>query len=241
MLRDDDWGRTQKAAKFLRKFARHMRGRDNSEVRRLLCAALDDENWSVRWAAAEALAMLRDQLAIPQLQSCLSDTSWIVQVASIRALVELGAMDAAPHMLPHLRSSHKSVREAAAEALGELAYRAAIQPLGEILKREPDEFVRLAALTSIYRISPAEARPWLEYALSDSYLHIRVFAMERLSPEMTKTDLPILRQLLLDDEQPPWEGASLRDMAVQVLRRINSDESLAALDSLGPTEKRTSA
>lgn len=241
VLRDDDWGRTQKAAKFLRKFARHRRGRDNSEIRPLLCAALEDENWSVRWAAAEALAMLRDQAVIPQLQVCLNDPSWIVQVASIRALVELGAQDAAPYMLSHLQSSRKPVREAAAEALGELEYRRAIQPLGEVLKQEPDEFVRLAALTSITRISPAEARAWLEYALSDSYLHIRAFAMERLSPEMTESDLPILRQLLLDDEQPSWEGASLREMAVQVLRRINSESSRAALDSLGAHKKRTSA
>lgn len=241
VLRDDDWGRTQKAAKFLRKFARHMRGRDNSEIRLLLCAALDDKNWSVRWAAAEALAMLHDQAAIPQLQSLLNDASWIVQVASIRALVELGAAEAAPSMLPHLRSRHKSVREAAAEALGELAYRAAIKPLGQVLKQEPDEFVRFAALTAIYRISPREARPWLEFALSDSYLHLRVFAMERLASEMTDSDLPILRQLLADDEQPSWEGASLRDMAIQALDRINSDDSRALLDSLGEAEKRTGA
>ena len=241
VLRDDDWGRTQKAAKFLRKFARHMRGRDNSEIRALLCAALDDENWSVRWAAAEALAMLRDQQAIPHLQDRLGDSSWIVQVASIRALVELGADDAAPNLLPRLRSEHKPVREAAAEALGELAYRAAIGPLGQVLKRDPDEFVRLAALTSIHRISPAQARPWLEYALSDRYLHIRVFALEQLAPTMSESDLPILRQLLLDDEQPSWEGASLRDMTITILRRINSAASRALLDSLGATTKRTSA
>ncbi len=241
VLRDDDWGRTQKAAKFLRKFARHLRGRDNSEIRRLLCAALDDHNWSVRWAAAEALAMLQDKAAIPQLQACLSDSSWIVQVAGIRALLELRALEAAPLMLRQLRSSHKSVREAAAEALGELEYAAAIQPLGEALKREPDEFVRLAALTSIYRINPGQARPWLEYALSDSYLHIRVFAMERLAPDMNESDLPILRQLLQDDEQPSWAGASLREMAIQVLQRINSADSRALLDSQGATENRTGA
>ena len=61
-----------------------------------------------------------------------------------------------------LKSRHKSVREAAAEALGELTYRAAVAPLGEVLKQDPDEFVRLAALKSIGRINPAAARPWLE-------------------------------------------------------------------------------
>ena len=162
-------------------------------------------------------------------------------MASIRALVELGALDAAPNMLPLLQSSHKSVREAAAEALGEMEFRAAIRPLGEIVKQDPDEFVRLAALTAIYRISPDDARPWLEFALSDSYLHLRVFAMERLSPALNESDLPILRQLLLDDEQPAWEGVSLRDMAIQVLNRIDNDDSRALLNSLVAAEKRTGA
>ena len=241
VLRDDDWGRTQKAAKFLRRFARHLRGRDNVEIVRMLCAALEDANWSVRWAAAEALAMLHDQAAIPSLRASLSDANWIVKVACIRALVELGAVDAAPQLLPQLRSSNKSVREAASEALGELQYRAAIEPLGELMKLEPDEFVRLAALSAVYRIDPAGARPWLEHALSDSYLHIRVFAMERLSPELDESDIPILRQLLLDDERPSWDGVSLRDMAIQVLERIDSDDSRALLASLRAAENRSGA
>ena len=162
-------------------------------------------------------------------------------MASIRALVELGAADAAPDLLTRLESSHKSVREAAAEALGELAHRAAIERLGEVLRADPDEFVRLAAVKSIVRISPTEARTWLEYALSDSYLHIRAVAMEQLAPEMSESDLPILRQLLQDDERPSWEGASLRDMAIAVLRRLDSDLSRAALDSLAAVENRTSA
>ena len=65
--------------------------------------------------------------------------------------------------------------------------------------------------------------------------------MERLSPEMDESDLPILRQLLTDDEHPSWEGASLRDLALQVLGRINSAESRALLDALGAAEKRSGA
>ena len=64
--------------------------------------------------------------------------------------------------------------------------------------------------------------------------------MEQLSPTMSETDLPILRQLLQDDERPSWEGASLRDMAIEALRRIDSVDSRAALASLA-AEKRTSA
>ncbi len=241
VLRDDDWGRTQKAAKFLRRFARHLRGRDNPEIGRLLCAALSDENWSVRWAAAEALAMLHDQTAIPQLGTCLNDSSWIVQVAAVRALVELSAVEVVAQLVPLLQSRHKSVREAVAEALGEFKDPLAISPLGHTLKHEPDDFVRLAALKSICRVSPAEARPWLEYALSDSYLHSRLFAMQQLAPEMDESDIPILRQLLKDDETPSWEGASLRDMAIQVLQRIDSAACRTLLDSLGATENQAGA
>ena len=241
VLRDDDWGRTQKAAKFLRRFTRHLRGRDNPEIRRLLCTALSDENWSVRWAAAEALAMLHDQAAIPQLGACLNDSSWIVQVAVVRALVELSAVKVVAQLVPLLQSRHKSVREAAAEALGELKDPLAISPLGRALKREPDDFVRLAALKSIWQISPAEARTWLEYALSDSYLHSRIFALKQLAPEMDDSDIPILRQLLEDHEKPSWEGESLRELAIQVLQRIDSAQCRALLDSLGAAENRAGA
>ena len=179
VLRDDDWGRTQKAAKFLRKFARHLRGRENGAIRRLLCDSLSDGNWSVRWAAAEALAVLHDRAAIPALSARLKDSNWIVQVAAIRALVELQAVESAASLVPLLKSSQKQVREATAEALGELKDARAIESLGETLKREQDDFVRLAALKSLCQISATDARPWLESALSDGFVHIRRFAMQQ--------------------------------------------------------------
>ncbi len=241
VLRDDDWGRTQKAAKFLRKFARHMRGRDNGEIRRLLCETLSDGNWSVRWAAAEALAVLHDRAAIAALSACLTDSSWIVQVAAIRALVELQAVESAAQLVPLLQRSHKQVREATAEALGEMRETLAIEPLAAALEHEQDDFVRLAALKSLCQISVTDARPWLELALSDSFAHIRHFALQQLSPFMDESDIPILRQLLEDGEKPSWEGESLRDLAIQTLRRIDSVESRSLLDSLHAAEDWTGA
>ena len=238
VLRDDDWGRAQKAARFLRKFAKHLRSSGNQNILRLLLEALEDSNWSVRWASAEALAMLGDPAAIPRLAQCLTDPNWIVQVAAIRALVELEAATEAARISARLRCPHKAVREAAAEALGQLGDTRVIPALGDALKNDADEFLRLAALKSIYQINAAAARPWLELALSDGYFHLRLFAMKKLSPQMNESDLPLLQQLLIEDEAPEWESESLRDLAIQTLQRIDSAESRALLQYGAVVERR---
>ena len=241
VLRDDDWGRTQKAAKFLRKFARHLRGRDNPKILPLLGGALNDDNWSVRWASAEALAMLRDRAAIPALKARIDDPSWIVQVAVVRALVELEASGLADTLAPLLRSPRKAVREAAAEALGEMGDAVAIPALGEALKRDGDEFVRFAALRAIHQLEAGEARPHLELALSDSSIHLRWFAMQQLAPQMNETDLPILKQLLDDHDKPSWEDETMHDLAIMTLRRIGTEGARELLASRALVEKQTGA
>ena len=241
VLRDDDWGRTQKAAKFLRRFAKHLRGRDNPQVTRVLLSALRDDNWSVRWAAAEALAVMGNRAAIPHLSERLADPSWIVQVSVVRGLVELGAATVIGRMLPLLGSPVKAVREAVAEACGELKASQAIARLGETLKNDADDFVRFAALRSIQQIDRAAARPWLELALSDGYLHLRLFAMEHLAPMMDESHLPLLKQLLQDDETPSWESESMRDLSIMTLKRIDSDKSRALLASQSVGMKRAGA
>ena len=236
VLRADDWGRTQKAARFLRKFARHMRGDDSGEIRELLCAALADPAWTARWAAAEALAMLHDRRAIPALTHALRDANWIVTVAAVRALVELDAREAAPDILPLLTSGRTQAREAAAEALGQFEASLALPALSQVLINDADDFVRLAAISAICQIG-GETRPWLEIALSDRYLDIRLFAMRQLCACMDESDLPVLVKLLEDDAAPSYEAASLRDLALETLERIDSPACRALLAGQAVTER----
>lgn len=231
VLRDDDWGRTQKAAKFLRRFARHLRGSDNSQALDMLCEALDDANWSVRWAVAEALAVLRNPAAGPHLHRRLNDDNWIVQVAAVRSLAELRAVASASDMARLLHHENASVREAAAESLGELRQPQVIPALGEAMQRDRDEFVRFAALKAIQQINPQQARTWLELALGDASLPLRHFALQQLGPQMTDSDLPILRQMLNDQSKPEGEDDSLRDLAVRALKSIDTTASRALLDT----------
>ncbi len=238
LLRENNWGRTQKAAKFLRRFAKHLRGTKNPNIIRLLCQALGDKSWHVRWAVAEALAWLRDPQAIPSLRDCLDDSNWIVQVAVIRSLVELGAKESAPAMTHLLQSPHKAVRETTAEALGALQNPAAIPALGQLLKNDPDYFVRFAAIKSIHQISPKGAREYLDYALRDRYIHVRWYAMKALAPVMDASDMPILARMAADKGRPLWEEKSIKDFAILALQRINTPESQALLEAISEAEKR---
>ena len=237
VLRDDDWGRTQKAARFLRKFARHLRGGENQPVLDLLCAALEDDNWSVRWAVAEALAVLKNPAASPFLRKRLSDPSWIVQTAAARALAELRAVDCASDIALLLQSPQSSLREAAAEALGILRQPQVIPALGESMRRDDDEFVRLAALKAIHSVNPPQARQWLELALHDDSLALRHFALRALTPHLDESDLPMLRQMLDDSRKPPGEDQSLHDLAVSALRAIDSPTSRALLTEPAALER----
>ncbi len=241
VLRDDDWGRTQKAAKFLRKFARHLRGVNNQPVLDMLCGALDDANWSVRWAVAEALAVLRNPAASPHLRRRLGDESWIVQVAVLRSLAELRAVDCASDMASLLASERATVREATADALSQLRQPHVIPALGEALQRDGDEFVRLAAFKAIHRINPPQARPWLQLALSDVSLPLRHYALQQLAPQMDESDLPILQQLLKDNGRPPGEDESLRVLALRALQSINTPASRALLSETQTAGERAGA
>ncbi|MCY3573140.1 MAG: HEAT repeat domain-containing protein [Chloroflexi bacterium] len=241
VLRDDDWGRTQKAAKFLRRFARHLRGNEDSQTLDMLCEALDDDNWSVRWAVAEALAVLRNPAAGEHLRRRLNDENWIVQIAVVRSLAELRVVASASEMARLLSHENAALREATAESLGKLRQPQVIPALGEVMQGDRDEFARFAALRAIHQINPQQARPWLELALSDASLPMWHFALQQLVPQMTDSDLPLLQKMLEDQRKPEGEDESLHDLAVRALRKIDSAASRALLDEPPQTAESASA
>lgn len=238
VLRDDDWGRRRKAARFLRRFARRLREKENPAILRLLCDRLEDDDWSARYACAEALAALQDKAAIPSLSVRIDDRSWIVQVAVVRALVELRASGQTSKLTRLLRSPRKPVREATAVALGEIGDGGALPALSQCFKRDADEFVRLSALKAIGRIAPEDARAWLALALSDSSVHLRFFALQSLGPQMTAADGPTLQPLLDDHRKPSGEAASIAEFAKAILRRIEDDASGALLEAAPLADER---
>ncbi len=223
VLRGDDWGLAQKSARFLREYAEKLHGTDDLEIVQLLCNALSDPEWHVRWAVAEALAWLGHRSACPYLITRLHDTNWIVQISVMRALVELKASEYAMDIAALLNHDNHAIRETVAETLGLLGNPAVISTLEHAL-HHPDEFVRLASIKSIHQLRDDSSVDYLLLGLDDSYLHVRWFAMKHLVPHFTEVDIDLLAQLLEDEAKPSWEEKSISDYAYDALSLINSSE-----------------
>lgn len=225
----EKWELAQKATRYLRNIAKSMRGSENMQIISMLEDALKDEGWTVRQAVAEALAWIQSPSSIPAIIPLLLDTNWMVQVAAIHALVELDAQDTAPRIADLLGDPNTAVSEAAAEALGSLQNPAVVEQLHVSLGSD-DEFVRLSALQSIYRILETDSTPYLLEMLHDPYNHIRWFAIKHLSIHPDALALDELARLLPDTAGPAWEKYKISDYALLALKNINTAESLSIVE-----------
>lgn len=219
-LRSDDWSLSQKAARYLRELAQKLEGETDKAIILPLEEALSDEVWTVRWAAVESLAWIKNSETMPTIATLLLDEHWIVQVAAIRALVELNASDYAVQIARLLNDSVKAVVEAAVEALGMLENDAVLPHLEQKLNSK-DEFIRLAVLKAIHNILQAQSVPYLTNALDDSYDHIRWFAIKHLCLYTDTSYTDFLNDLLDDGFSPAWEKHTIGDYAAQALASIN--------------------
>ena len=82
-----------------------------------LIAALKDADANVRGAAAEALARLQAQEAVPELLKLLDDEEWVL-FSVVEALGRIGAPAAIPRLMELLRTGSEPVQYAVIEALG---------------------------------------------------------------------------------------------------------------------------
>lgn len=224
VLRDDNWELAQKSARFLRELAKQLRGTDNPAVVQILCDALFDDIWNVRWAVAEALGWIQDSEAIPSLVKAINDDNWIVQVAVVRALVELNASSATLDIVPLLKHPNNVVRETSAEALGALDNADAIPYLEQAFESD-EEFVRLASIKAIHNLVDTHEIQHLIEGLQDDYVHVRWYAMQQLVSHFTPDDIPLLTELLNDDAKPAWEDMRICDFAHQALVKLNTPRS----------------
>ena len=227
-LRNPDWQARQKAAKALREYARLLRGTEDPELVQRLTAALADSDWVVRWAAAEALAWIRDKSAVPALVEALGDSNWTVRVAVVRALGELRDPGAAPDIAALLDDKKNLVREAAAEALGLLGDPRALPALQRAVE-DQEPFVRLAAVEALGRLrGPGAAQP-LALALHDTDNNVRWAAARVLRESADATMVAELIACLDDTSGPYWERQRICDLAALALEHVGSPEALAAV------------
>jgi HEAT repeat protein len=216
-LHNPDWNVQQNAAKALREYTKALRGVADTSVGRRLSEMLDDDNWVVRWAAAEALAWLGEKTAVKALLRLMEDSHWMVRCAVIRVLVELGERSAQDGIIEALNDDTSNVREAAAEALGNLGDARAIPHLAKKLD-DPELKVK-------------ESAGSLRRVLREHDIMLRWAAVEALGRIADPDTVPDLILCLGDTEGPYWEQKRICDIAAAALEHIDTPQARSAVST----------
>jgi HEAT repeat protein len=231
-LHSPQWERSQKAARYLREYAKKLRKLNDDNIRLQLTEALTDSNWVVRWTAAESLAWLSNETAIPYLEATLNDNSWIVRVAAVNALVVLKAENVINSLAILLSDENQAVREATVEAISLLGGGQALVHLKRAIQDE-DDFVRLAAVRGITTLDDEYVIPLLTEVLDDEYSHVRWFAIKRLAATGDSNLVRHFAARLGDKDGPGWEDLSISDFAQEGLMNIGTSQSQKVLQKWG--------
>ncbi len=154
---------------------------------------LEDEDATVRAAAAEALARAPGAETLPVLAGELDREGVAPEV--VRALGGLGEI-ACQSLTPLLADGEAAVRVAAAEALARCADEALVDPLREALATEREARVAAALLRALGRAGGDRVLDTLAAALDSAELERRVAAVEALGLTESPRAVPHLRRAL---------------------------------------------
>ena len=100
-----------------------------------LIAALEDEDWIVRYRAAEGLGLIGDRRAITPLISRLGDAKDHVRYISAKSLGAMPDARSIEPLAPLLEDTNEYVRSRAAMTLGEIGGTAACDSLQQAIER----------------------------------------------------------------------------------------------------------
>ncbi|CCI12431.1 putative Deoxyhypusine monooxygenase [Microcystis aeruginosa PCC 9806] len=195
--------------------------KSNQVVNELL-KALKDSNWFVRRSAAEALAEIGTETAIPGLLKALEDSNKYVRVCAAFALGNISSETAIPGLLKALEDSDEDVSWNAVEALGKIGTETAIPGLLKALE-DSDEDVSWNAAFALGKIGSEAAIPELLKALDDSDWYVRRYAAFALGKIGSETAIPGLLKALEDSNE------YVRRYAAFALGNIGSETAIPVL------------
>ncbi len=123
-----------------------------------LIQALNDNNWTVRWEAIDALGKIKDIRAFESLLQALKDVKSEVRWKAAEALGKIGDKRAGDHLVKALEDEEQHVRYEATMALSEIGDIRAVDPLIKILegkirtKHFTDSFIRFKAKEALDKL-----------------------------------------------------------------------------------------
>ena len=229
-----------------------------------LCADADE---SVQRTAVEQLAHLDDPRATAAMTRALEHASAGVRAAAARSLAHVDASIALPRLLAASRDEDAWVRYYAARSAGRQASAAslpwlaalastdpvppvriaAIDALGEIgdaqcvalltrLTRDPDDIVARQALEALGTTGDDGATSPLVASLDSDDRERRRIALAALGKRRERSAVPAIAAIASTNMD-----AGLRDLAIQALGDIASEEAIAALLTLAADPRRSTA
>ncbi|MHA1879364.1 MAG: HEAT repeat domain-containing protein [Candidatus Heimdallarchaeota archaeon] len=188
--------------------------------------AIENENWEVREAAAEALGKIGTPAAEEALLTAIKkDKDWEVRAAAAEALGKIGTPAAVKALQKAIKKDKDwEVRAVAAEALGTIGTPAAVKALQKAIKKDKGWEVRAAA-EALGAIGTEKALTALQTALKSRHLLVRVAAAEALGKIGTEKALTALQKAI---ENENWE---VREAAAEALGKIGTEKALTALQT----------
>ncbi|NES19431.1 MAG: hypothetical protein F6K41_10995 [Symploca sp. SIO3E6] len=189
-----------------------------------LLQAFQDEDYYVRWSAAEALGKMGSPEAISGLLNVFQDEdeNYYVRWGTAKALGNLGSPEVIPELLKVLQGEDSSLRWVIANALGNLGSPKAIPGLFNALQDE-DSSVRCSAAEALGNLSSPKVIPRLLNALQDEDSNVRWSAVEALGKLGSPKAIPRLLNALQD------EDSNVRWSAAEALGNLGSPKAIPRL------------
>jgi HEAT repeat protein len=139
------------------------RARDPRYVPLLARLLLEDEDKSIRFAAAKQLGRLRTKSALMALIAARDEADGRVTSRVLESIGEIGDPEAVPALVDLTDNPDWLIRSSAAEALGSITGGSAVEGLGPLLD-DPHRMVRQAAAIALEVIGGERAASLLEEA-----------------------------------------------------------------------------
>ena len=143
-----------------------------------IAGLLRDSHRMVRFAAANALGVVRGQAAIPEMVEGMKGAEPDLQVAILRSFYKIKDPSVAGEIQPYLLNTNKKVRNEAILTLGLFKSREALPQLQTLYDQNPGRDVRLNCLEAMALIGDPASLPVFRRHLSDGGTKYRQFAAE---------------------------------------------------------------
>ncbi len=176
-------------------------------------------------ATAEAVGKIGDPSAVSALLPLLEATDETVLMKTLAALRRIKAPEAGPAMNRMLSDPRPAIRRLTIDILGRSGDAAALEPLLEILRREPSRELRAIAARSLGELKLSAAIPVLEEALRDEMV-VRLQAVIALGRIKHKRSLPGLMAMLRDG------APEVRYQALLAIGRFGDPKAVKAVSVL---------